>query len=519
MTFQVALDVQALQAEGWADRGVGRYVAGYSLALHREGLLGAALIAAELPPPAGLPAELVASGKASWDTAALCREMLSKGEPVVYHVTAPFLHCAPGEPAALGIAEHWVRTAPPRAVLLHDLIPLRAPTHYLPNRARELRYRARAEWVGAADLVLTNSEHTRLEAVNLLGRDPASVVAVGAGVSAFFSPPDGTDEDLWRFHFEELTSAPFLLAVGGSDARKGTERAIAALGQLVPRGFDLRLLVAGHLTIEWRRRLRMLSSACGVDGRVVLAGGLSDEVLRAAYRRAELTVMPSLAEGAGLPVLESAACGTPALASASTALAETAATHAALFDAGDVDSITETIVRALDDRHLLSRILSVQANLAAQSTWDAVGGRAAVALERLALASPTPAAPRHRLALVVSNTAESARLAALSSSLQAHFDTEIIPGLALGQDVRPSAYDHLVYVGGDRALPCPAGWFWLPEGSAGAGLAPFARGFLVDSEQARRRLEADLPPLGGHPPVAVIAGDPATAIASAVATV
>ena len=72
-----------------------------------------------------------------------------------------------------------------------------------------------------------------------------------------------------------------------------------------------------------------------------MTGPVGDDVLRACYRRAAVTVMPSSAEGFGLPVLESAACGTPALASATTALVEAAATALATFDPADTEAMAE----------------------------------------------------------------------------------------------------------------------------------------------------------------------------------
>ncbi len=380
----VALDVQALQMEGWADRGVGRYIVGYATALARRGALASALLAPELPPPAGLPNDLVAAGLVRWDTAATCRDLVGGPLPVVHHLTAPFLHVEPGGRAGLAVVEHWARSGVSRVVLLHDLIPLRAPRHYLVGPGAQERYRARAEWVGGADLIITNSEHTRSEAVDLLGCDPQQVVTVGVGVLPFFSPPDGTDEELWQFHFRALAGRPHVLTVGGSDARKGTDRAIAALGLLVARGFDLSLLVIGHLTPGWRRDLGVTAQACGVADRVVFAGPVDDELLRACYRRALITLMPSLAEGAGLPVLESAASGTPALASGTTALAETAAHPAALFDPTDVGSMADTIGAAVDSAARRAAILAVQQELAASSTWDAVADRAVTAIDRLA---------------------------------------------------------------------------------------------------------------------------------------
>ncbi|HEY5251770.1 MAG TPA: glycosyltransferase family 1 protein, partial [Acidimicrobiales bacterium] len=337
-TVRLASDLQALQVDGFADRGIGRYITGHTAALARAGRLAAALLAPELPPPAGLPAEVATAGLVRWDSIGAVRDLLAEGGPIAHHVPAPFLHTAPADPSVLVTVPHWAEAGVPRVVTLHDLIPLRHPDSYLPTPGHRDRYRARAAWVAGADLIITNSDYTRSEAIELLGCEPTQVVTVGAGVSPFFSPPDQTDVEHFRFYLPALEDRPFLLTIGGSDARKGTERLVAALGRIVSAGFDMHLVVVGHLTAAWRARLEQAARSAGVEDRLAMTGPVGDETLRSCYRRATLTVVPSLAEGFGLPVLESAACGTPALTSATTALVEVAATALATFDPTDTEA-------------------------------------------------------------------------------------------------------------------------------------------------------------------------------------
>ncbi len=532
---RVALDVHALQVEGYADRGIGRYVSGYARALHRRGALAAALLAGELPPASGLPGELVESGSVRWDSQEACRSLLLEaggaGQCLAYHVTAPFLHCGPAEPASLGVVEHWARSGVPRVVLLHDLIPLRAPHHYLPSRVHQERYRARAEWVGAADLILTNSDYTRREAIDLLEAPPASVVSVGAGVSRYFSPPDGTDEELFRFRFEPLVARPFVLTVGGSDLRKGTDRAIDAFARVLRGGADMDLVVAGHLTSTFRSDLEAAARACGVGGRVHFAGAIDDELLRALYRRAVVSIMPSLAEGAGLPVLESARCGTPALASGTTALAESAATPEACFDPTDIDSIADALASTVRDAGRRARILSAQQAAAASSTWETVAERSLEALDRL-LVAPGRTTPRIgagaplRVALVgelpapvAGDLARRAEVTLVGQGLAA------VSPAAFGPDVRPASFDLVVYglrsgSGGRTDVVRLArrypGWLWVDRtcmadnGDELAELVRSCRGLIVEPAD-QRRLELVLDRSLPRPPVVVVApgpGDP-----------
>jgi len=521
-TIRLAVDLQALQTEGMADRGIGRYVAALSAALHRSDRVAAGLLAPELPPPLNIPPDLAMGGFVHWDSIATLRALVAEGGPMAHFVPAPFLHNGPLDPTGLVVGPHWESLGLPRVVTVHDLIPLRAPHRYLPTEAHRDRYRSRAAWVATSDLVLADSEYTRCEVIELLGCDPDNVVNTGCGVSPFFTPSDGTDDEHFRWYLEELEDQPFILTVGGSDVRKGTERLISAIGMLVRAGFDLRLLVIGDLTPPWHSRLTEAAAAAGMTGRVKLAGAVGDELLRACYRRALVTVMPSLAEGFGLPVLESAACGTPALASATTSLAEAAGTQLATFDPGDTEALARSVADLLSDEQRRAEILDLQRDLASRSTWEAVADRAAAAIdvmgERLAPSRWAPSPPPLRLALVgplpplgggiavyndrllraVGGGAGTGASVLVDSVTPMNTSPPLPAGVghfpidAFGSDARPASFDAVVYTLGnsdghlstvETALRHP-GWIWLHEVRL-AAIAVTALGRLDDAEFAR----------------------------------
>lgn len=508
---RLALDLQALQVDGYAQRGIGRYVAGSAVALWRAGRVERALLAPELPPPAGLPPELGTSGLVAWDCAALSRAVTGAGGPVVRHVPAPFLHSGPRDPSGLVAAAHWADCGVPRTVTLHDLIPLRAPRRYLPTPAHVERFEARARWVASADLVFTNSEHTRRDAIELLEVERDRVVTVGAGVSPFFTPHDGTDEELFVFHLAAVAGRPFVLVPGGDDARKGVERAIAAAGLLVQAGFDLQLVVAGELTGPWLAAARDAARSAGIDERVHVTGFVRDELLRACYRRAALTVMPSLAEGFGLPMLESAACGTPALGSTGTALAEVAGSDLALVDPADTEAIAQGIASLLVDDGRRATVLAAQQAIASSSTWEAVALRMGAALDdlagtmadhdwgrpparrRLALAGPLPptvggmAAYNHALLVALGGRVALDAVTPMLTRPATDPGVGHVPADAFGVDARPASYDAVVYTLGnsDGHLPVAElalrypGWLWLHETRL-AGIASTALAAVDD---------------------------------------
>ena len=499
MTLGVVVDAQVLQVAGWADRGVGRYTAGLIDALLPTGRLRAVTLRPELPPPVSMPAAVVAAGLAHWDDLRAARQTVAAG-PVVRLVPAPFLHVGPADPAGLVTAPHWAELGVPRAVVLHDLIPLRAPQHYLGTGPGRRRYLARAQWVARAGVVLANSEHTRSEAIDLLDCPPDRVRTILAGVSDRFRPADGTDEGLFRGRHLDLIDRPFLVCVGGSDTRKNLERLVEAAGLIRARGLELPLLVVGQLTESWTTRLHQAAAAARLpDGHLRVLGPIEDEHLAALYRRALLHVQPSLAEGLGLPVLEAAACGCPSLVSATTALGQVAGSPAATFDPTDARSIADAVVETARQPARRESILAAQVELLGQATWAGTAARALDAIDDAipggggAEARPTTSSrvplrigllgplPPHGGGIGAYNGRVAAALIAGGIALD-HLSarpssTEAVPGMrrlhvgSLGRHLPATSYDALVATLGNSeghlatvaSCLANAAWLWLHE--------------------------------------------------------
>jgi len=101
--------------------------------------------------------------------------------------------------------------------------------------------------------------------------------------------------------------------------RMGLAQLIAAVGRLPQPDLWLGIAGRGPLTGELTQQIAEL----GLENRVKLLGFLSEADLVRAYQAADLTVVPSQAlEGFGLVLVESLACGTPALATPVGAMPE-----------------------------------------------------------------------------------------------------------------------------------------------------------------------------------------------------
>ena len=162
----------------------------------------------------------------------------------------------------------------------------------------------------AADLVLCVSRHTRACVVGWAAIAPERVVVVPNTRADTFTLGDGSTLRAAL----GIEGNRVLLTVARMEAyerHKGHDRVIAAIPDLVRRGDDVVYVIVGKG--DDRARLEELARENGVAERVRFLGALDQQHLVAAYRMADLFVMPSTREGFGIAYLEAMACGTPAL--------------------------------------------------------------------------------------------------------------------------------------------------------------------------------------------------------------
>jgi glycosyltransferase involved in cell wall biosynthesis len=114
------------------------------------------------------------------------------------------------------------------------------------------------------------------------------------------------------------------------------------------RHSDLRLIKVGG---PWEPEHRDLIRWLGIDGAVSQLIGLDRQAVAALYRRASLTLLPSEAEGFGLPVLEALACGCPVVASDLLSVREVGGEAAVYCPVGDVPRWVETVAGILSGTH------------------------------------------------------------------------------------------------------------------------------------------------------------------------
>jgi glycosyltransferase involved in cell wall biosynthesis len=240
----------------------------------------------------------------------------------------------------------------PVVVTCHDLDAFRCLLACGAER-RSLAFRAMARRVLSgmrkAARVCCPSAATRDALIDNALVSPDRLVVVPNGVHPACSPrrDEAADAAAARLLSPADPAVAEVLHVGSSIPRKRIDvllRVFAAARAQFP---GLRLIKAGGiLTSDQRRTAQALVP---VDS-IVTMPFLEPTVLAALYRRAALVLMPSEAEGFGLPLVEAMACATPVLASDIAALREVCAEAAVYCAVADVPAWSTALAAMLRER-------------------------------------------------------------------------------------------------------------------------------------------------------------------------
>jgi glycosyltransferase involved in cell wall biosynthesis len=284
---------------------------------------------------------------------------------------------------------HWTCPLPIReprianVYTIHDLVPLRLPFATLDVKRRF--YSMCRQICRGADRIVTVSEHSKEDIMRVFGVAERRIAVTYQAVDlpkAWLTQPDTVvAQDIERVF--ELSWRGYFLFYGAIEPKKNLGRVIEAY---LASGVVAPLVIVGHdgwLNDDDFRLLR----GDAVDGspprrginhnagRIRRYDYLPSRLLASLVRGAKATLMPSLYEGFGLPVLESILLGTPVLASTAGALPEVAGDGALLVDPYDTDAI-RTAIRDLDaDEDLRASLVARGARQARRFSGEAYRGR------------------------------------------------------------------------------------------------------------------------------------------------
>ena len=222
--------------------------------------------------------------------------------------------------------------------------------------------------VNRADHIMTDSEATRQDVINMLNVAPEKVRTVLLGLSNHFRP--ASDDQITALTAQLNLPRGYILFVGTFEPRKNLAGLLRAYAQL---RVDLR--DAPPLVIAGRRgwldeEVYQLAAALHLGEHLRWIEDVPYDDLPTLYSCASVLCLPSFYEGFGFPPLEAMACGTPTVSADRASLPEVVGDAGLLINPARPDSIADGLRRVLTDSALAADLRRRGLERAAQFTWS-----------------------------------------------------------------------------------------------------------------------------------------------------
>ena len=203
-----------------------------------------------------------------------------------------------------------------------------------------------------ADGIICASTFTRRSLTDSGAKAPTVVVPYGVDIEAFVArstPP----------HNGPLTIG----FVGSFNQRKGARYLLEALSRFPRNSIRLVIFTRSRPNADLLRGFEHLD--------IEVRGGLNNAELAKHLQQCDLTALPSIAEGFGLVILESMACGVPVLCTTSTAGSDIieSGRDGYVVPAGEVEPIQAVFQWGLTHRDELFEVGQAARRKAEQLTW------------------------------------------------------------------------------------------------------------------------------------------------------
>ena len=276
-------------------------------------------------------------------------------------------------------------------VTIHDAIAERVPELTLPTRKARLFWKAKV-WLALRQsrIVLTVSEYAARDLVQVLDVPRERIRVAVEAPAAVYSPSTRQQVEDAADHAGLPEGTRWFTYVGGFSPHKRVDAIVRAhasvareLGDKAPHLLLVGAL-AGDAFLGNQRDIHVAIRAAGTEALIHWTGFLPDEELRHLHTGAIALLLPSLAEGFGLPAVEAAACGCPVVATTASPLPELLEGGGMFVQPGNDEQLTHALLRLATDEAYRLALASRARERAALLTWNRAADAALAALREAA---------------------------------------------------------------------------------------------------------------------------------------
>jgi glycosyltransferase involved in cell wall biosynthesis len=212
-----------------------------------------------------------------------------------------------------------------------------------------------------SDHIICISEHTKKDAIEILGIDPNKISVIHLGF-------DLTSNCVGEEKVERNINKPYLLYVGSRGGYKNFSTLLEAFATSVLLKSEFRLVCFGGGSFD-TQELSLIKSFNLNQEQIIQVSG-DDSKLAIYYQQASLFVFPSLYEGFGIPPLEAMSYNCPVVCSNTSSIPEVVGDAGKYFDPNNVKNMQETIEHVIQSPETQNSLINSGKERLKQFSWD-----------------------------------------------------------------------------------------------------------------------------------------------------
>ena len=253
------------------------------------------------------------------------------------------------------------------------------------SRRMQEPFKGKPEWGKVFGFLLGSRRVLQdADAILCVGRDEYDLMRQRYGDKASYVPNGvctefyrNADADAFRRHAGVKDDEKLALCVSRIDYQKNQLLLVRAFARFAADRPEWKLALIGAVTVEdYRQEIAREISLAGLEARVMLIPGFSpnDPLLSAAYKAADVFVLPTVHEPFGIVILEAWAAGVPVIASRVGGIPGFTddGENILLFEKGDEEGLLEQLICLEEDDSLRQHLIDRSAVEVARYDWAEV---------------------------------------------------------------------------------------------------------------------------------------------------
>jgi len=264
-------------------------------------------------------------------------------------------------------------------LVIHDLNFEHFPG-FLPPKDRWFLRRYVPRYAKKANQIVTVSEYSKQDIINLYGIEPDKIDVVYNGAHELYAPVDREIQKAIRQKFTE--GKQYFVYVGAFNPRKNINTLLQAFDRYKEEtASDTCLVMVGETMYRSKKTKQALENMRHRSS-VIFTGRREPGELRNIVGSAlALTYIP-LFEGFGIPVVEAFKAGTPVIASNTTSIPEVAKDAACLTDPNDIPALVDAMKKITFDENFRQYLIQKGLVRGRDFSWDKAAEQFWIAIEK-----------------------------------------------------------------------------------------------------------------------------------------